>query len=74
MRIKPEFIFRQVSFGGHGNLNLGDLNPDQVEELNLIGKKSGDTSILELFEGDKPKAEDLQKKKIAEKIAKIDGK
>ncbi len=71
IKLKAEAEKKKMGFGKFGG-ELGKATPAQLEELALIAVKSQDPSLLELFEGDLPSAQDLQKKKTTAQIAKVD--
>lgn len=69
LKIKDAFKARYVGFRGSNGKKLGDLNQTQLQSLALIGRQSGDQSILGLFTTEVPSAEALQKAFVEKQTA-----
>jgi hypothetical protein len=65
LKIKPEFASTKIAFKGSRNKALGELEPDQLEDLALIAHDN--RSIRNMFEGDIPTREELKAKRVDKK-------
>ena len=61
IKIKSEFKNTIIAFGGRGKLPLGDRSDEDIARLALTALQSKDKGLLNLFDGDLPSIEELQK-------------
>lgn len=71
IKIKEEFKDTFIAFGGGGNLKLGERDQEDLIKLAIMGKKSGDKSILKVFDGELPKLEEMQASQTKESESKV---
>lgn len=69
LKIKSKYAGKKVVFAGGGNQPLGNRSQDDLRKLAIAGLQGKDSTILELFEGQLPVLQELQKAETAKQIA-----